>query len=141
MTTKKSHKKRSTKKSHTKRSLKHSHKKHSSTHETSIPKKIKYFYDITVKHLAKEHQDALQMDTTKSILVGTASQDELQKMPWMIGVTVNWSLVPGPYSFVIQFSHAKDGIQKRLSIGNHDTFLLRPFTLNRVIKSHQRRSK
>ena len=138
MTTKKSHKKRSTKKSHTKRSIKHSHKKRSSTHETSIPKKIKYFYDITVKHLLKEHQDALQMDTTKSIMVGTASKEELQKMPWMIGVTVNWSLVPGPYSFVIQFSHTKDGIQKRLSIGNHDTFLLRPFTLNHVITSHQK---
>ena len=146
--TKRSHTKRSgSKRSHTKRSgakqrhpkrsgakrsgakrsgakrsgAKRSHTKRSGAKNIySVENMMRYFYEMTVKNLSNEHKASINIDKSKGMMYGTASRDELIKMPWMYCVKPLWSVAPGPYTFRINFEGGKNGekIKKTLSIYN-----------------------
>ena len=140
---KRSHTKRSgSKRSHTKRSgakqrhpkrsgakrsgakrsgAKRSHTKRSGAKNIySVENMMRYFYEMTVKNLSNEHKASINIDKSKGMMYGTASRDELIKMPWMYCVKPLWSVAPGPYTFRINFEGGKNGekIKKTLSIYN-----------------------
>ena len=113
---KKSHKRdsKSHKKSH-KRGSKKSHK-----NIYSVENMMRYFYEMTVKNLTNEHKASINIDKSRGIMYGTASREELVKMPWMYCVKPLWTVAPGPYTFRINFDGGKNGekIKKTLSIYN-----------------------
>ena len=119
---KRSHTKRSgAKRSHTKRSAKRSHTMRSGAKNIySVENMMRYFYEMTVKNLSNEHKASINIDKSKGMMYGTASRDELIKMPWMYCVKPLWSVAPGPYTFRINFEGGKNGekIKKTLSIYN-----------------------
>ena len=125
---KQSHPKRSgakrsgAKRSHTKRSgAKQRHAKRSHAKNIySVENMMRYFYEMTVKNLSNEHKASINIDKSKGMMYGTASRDELIKMPWMYCVKPLWSVAPGPYTFRINFEGGKNGekIKKTLSIYN-----------------------
>ena len=105
------------KRSHTKRS----HTKRSGAKNIySVENMMRYFYEMTVKNLSNEHKASINIDKSKGMMYGTASRDELIKMPWMYCVKPLWSVAPGPYTFRINFEGGKNGekIKKTLSIYN-----------------------
>jgi hypothetical protein len=86
----------------------------------SVENMMRYFYEMTVKNLSNEHKASINIDKSKGMMYGTASRDELIKMPWMYCVKPLWSVAPGPYTFRINFEGGKNGekIKKTLSIYN-----------------------
>ena len=117
------HPKRSgAKRSGAKRSgAKRSHTKRSGAKNIySVENMMRYFYEMTVKNLSNEHKASINIDKSKGMMYGTASRDELIKMPWMYCVKPLWSVAPGPYTFRINFEGGKNGekIKKTLSIYN-----------------------
>ena len=81
---------------------------------------MRYFYEMTVKNLSNENKASINIDKSKGMMYGTASREELVKMPWMYCVKPLWSVAPGPYTFRINFEGGKKGekIKKTLSIYN-----------------------
>jgi hypothetical protein len=75
---------------------------------------------MTVKNLSNENKASINIDKSKGMMYGTASREELVKMPWMYCVKPLWSVAPGPYTFRINFEGGKNGekIKKTLSIYN-----------------------
>ena len=110
------------KRTHTKRSgAKRSGAKRSGAKNIySVENMMRYFYEMTVKNLSNEHKASINIDKSKGMMYGTASRDELIKMPWMYCVKPLWSVAPGPYTFRINFEGGKNGekIKKTLSIYN-----------------------
>jgi hypothetical protein len=124
---KRSHRKRSgakrsgAKRSGAKRSGdKRSGDKRSQTNIYSVENMMRYFYEMTVKNLSNENKASINIDKSKGMMYGTASREELVKMPWMYCVKPLWSVAPGPYTFRINFEGGKKGekIKKTLSIYN-----------------------
>ena len=119
--TKRSGAKRSTRRSGSKRSTRRSRSKKGVVKNIySVENMIRYFYEMTVKNLSTENKASVNIDKSKGMMYGTASREELVKMPWMYCVKPLWSVAPGPYTFRINFEGGKNGekIKKTLSIYN-----------------------
>jgi hypothetical protein len=116
---------------------KRKNKKSKRKNET-LKNRLKFFYDITLKHLSNEHQSLLTIKDNK--IMGKMDINELKKMPWMIGINLFYSSVPEPYLVELELKKDKE-IQKYLTVYNGSIFLAKNYHLNSVIKPNKKKSK